>query len=199
VQYLANRLNLNETEPIRYQFKIVLLGDGGAGKTCLTNRFCYNLFENTKLTIGLSFNSYSLPAEEAGKRFKIGLSIWDFGGQPRFRPLLPQFINGANAALYVHDLLVFHSLLDLKTDWYPLLHENAGKVPTFLVGTKEDLLDDKNSLDMSVIEEYQQKLEAKKSYITSAKTGLNIEKIFKDLVREILKQPPYSLRDIILL
>ena len=199
LEYLADSLSLAESEPIRYQFKIVLLGDGGAGKTCLTNRFCYNLFENTKLTIGLSFNSYSMPAEEAGKRFKIGLSIWDFGGQPRFRPLLPQFINGANAALYVHDLLVFRSLLDLEADWYPLLHENAGNVPTFLVGTKEDLLDDHDSLDMSVIDEYQKKLDAKKSFITSSKTGLNIEKIFKDLVREILKQPPYSLRDIQLL
>lgn len=184
---------------IRYQFKIVLLGDGGAGKTCLTNRFCYNLFENTKLTIGLSFNSYSMLAEEKGEKFQIGLSIWDFGGQERFRPLLPQFISGANGALYVHDLLALHSLINLEKEWYPLLHDNAGDVPTMLVGTKVDLLNDVNSIDKDLIEEHRKSLGAKKSYITSSKTGLNIRKIFKDLVEEILKYPPYSLRNIKLL
>lgn len=189
----------DDEELIRYQFKIVLLGDGGAGKTCLTNRFCYNLFENTKLTIGLSFNSYSMPAEENGQKFQIGLSIWDFGGQERFRPLLPQFISGANGALYVHDLLALHSLINLEKEWYPLLHDNAGDVPTMLVGTKADLLNDFNALDKEIIEEHKQILGVKKSYITSSKTGLNIRKIFKDLVEEILKSPPYSIRNIKLL
>ncbi len=191
-----NNDNLYDVDAIRYQFKIVLLGDGGAGKTCLTNRFCYNLFENTKLTIGLSFNSYSMEAQEDGVKFRIGLSIWDFGGQERFRPLLPQFISGANAALYVHDLLALHSLINLKKDWHPLLLKNAGDVPTFLVGTKADLLEDKNSIDKDLIDENKQILGASHAYFTSSKTGLNISKIFKDLVGEILKNPPYSKRKI---
>jgi len=63
-------------EDIRYQFKIVLLGDGGCGKTALTNRFCFNEFDSdTKLTIGLSFNSFSIPAIEDGTKIRIGLSI----------------------------------------------------------------------------------------------------------------------------
>lgn len=191
-----NYQNSNPEDLIRYQFKIVLLGDGGAGKTCLTNRFCYNLFENTKLTIGLSFNSYSMPAEENGSRFRIGLSIWDFGGQERFRPLLPQFINGANGAIFVHDLLALHSLLNLEKEWFPLLRDNAGNVPSILVGTKADLLNNMEEIDDQLIEEHKKSLDVKESYITSSKTGLNIKNIFEDLVKEILKSPPYSLRNI---
>ena len=140
-----------------------------------------------------------MPAEEAGKKFRIGLSIWDFGGQERFRPLLPQFINGANGALYVHDLLALHSLINLEKDWYPLLHDNAGDVPTLLIGTKADLINDEYQIDEEILEEHRKVLEARKSYKTSSKTGLNIENIFKDLVGEILKSPPYSIRDIKLL
>jgi len=113
-------------ENIKYQFKIVLLGDGGTGKTALTNRFCFNEFDlDTKLTIGLSFNSFSIPAKEEGLNIRIGLSIWDFGGQERFLPLLPQFITGANGALIVHDLTRFVTLQNLKRDWNPLLVSNA--------------------------------------------------------------------------
>lgn len=188
----------DSAESIRYQFKIILLGDGGVGKTCLTNRFCYSEFVDTKLTIGLSFNSYSIIAEEAGEQFRIGLSIWDFGGQERFRPLLPQFISGANAALWVYDMNAFHSLVNLEKNWLPLLRANSDHIPTLLVGTKADVVSKDGRFDAETVLEIQKKLDAKQSYETSSKTGLNTTLIFKDLIREILKRPPYVKRNIII-
>jgi len=184
-------------EDIRYQFKIVLLGDGGSGKTALTNRFCFNEFDaDTKLTIGLSFNSFSIPAEEDGTKIRIGLSIWDFGGQERFTPLLPQFITGANAALIVHDLTRIVTLENLKRDWNPLLISNAGDVPKIMVGTKLDLIDPEYQLDPKTREEYQKILGVKGSYDTSSKTGFNVDLIFKELVKNILKIPPYDKKNV---
>ena len=87
---------------------------------------------------------------------------------------------------------MIQSLKNLKSEWYPLLHQNAGDVPAILVGTKKDLIDNDASLDFGILNEYRSLLGAKKSYMTSSKTGLNIETIFKELVREILKTPPYS-------
>ena len=184
-------------EDIRYQFKIVLLGDGGSGKTALTNRFCFNEFDSdTKLTIGLSFNSFSIPAIENGTKIRIGLSIWDFGGQERFTPLLPQFITGANAALIVHDLTRFVTLENLKRHWNSLLVSNAGDVPKIMVGTKSDLVDPEYSLDPKVREEYRINLGVKTYYNTSSKTGLNVDLIFKELVKQILEIPPYDKKNV---
>lgn len=184
-------------EDIRYQFKIVLLGDGGAGKTALTNRFCFNEFDSdTKLTIGLSFNSFSIPAKEDGVKIRIGLSIWDFGGQERFTPLLPQFITGANGALIVHDLTRFVTLENLKRDWNHLLISNAGDVPRIMVGTKLDLIQPEYQTDPKVLEDYRDILGAKAYYDTSSKTGFNIDIIFKELVKEILKVPPYDKKNV---
>ncbi|MHA1673815.1 MAG: Rab family GTPase [Promethearchaeota archaeon] len=186
-------------ESIRFQVKIVLLGDGGVGKTCIANRFCYSEFVDTKLTIGLSFNSYSIFAEENEERFRIGLSIWDFGGQERFRPLLPQFINGADAALWIYDMNAFHSLLSLEKNWLPLLQENAPDIPTLLVGTKSDIVAEDKRFDPETIQEFVKKLGVAKNIETSSKTGLNTTLIFKQLVGELLKYPPYKDRNIILL
>ena len=181
--------------PIRFQFKIILLGDGGSGKTCLTNRFCYNVFKDTKLTIGLSFNSYSIQAQENDRKFRIGLSIWDFGGQRRFKPLLPQFITGASGALLVHDLTSFRTLVNLENEWVPLLRKNAGNIPLILLGTKLDL---KNELEVNQesINSIQDNIRATASYETSSVTGIGVDNAFKRVVQEILNKPPYDKRDI---
>ena len=184
-------------EDIRYQFKIVLLGDGGCGKTALTNRFCFNEFDSdTKLTIGLSFNSFSIPAKEDGLKIRIGLSIWDFGGQERFTPLLPQFITGANGALIVHDLTRFVTLENLKRDWSHLLVSNAGDVPRIMVGTKLDLIEPEYRIDPNVLEDYRNNIGANAYYDTSSKTGFNVDIIFKELVKNILKIPPYDKKNV---
>ncbi|MHA1720184.1 MAG: Rab family GTPase [Promethearchaeota archaeon] len=184
-------------ENIKYQFKIVLLGDGGTGKTALTNRFCFNEFDlDTKLTIGLSFNSFSIPAKEEGLNIRIGISIWDFGGQERFLPLLPQFITGANGALIVHDLTRFVTLQNLKRDWNPLLVSNAGNIPKILVGTKLDLIEPEFGMDSETISEFRKSLGVNEYFETSSKTGFNIDLVFKELVRNILKVPPYDKKNV---
>ncbi|MCK5342737.1 MAG: GTP-binding protein [Candidatus Heimdallarchaeota archaeon] len=192
---LVNGNSLTQ-DPIRYQFKIILLGDGGSGKTCLVNQFCYNLFKDTEITIGLTFNSYSIPARESGRKFRIGLSIWDFGGQQRFKPLLPQFITGANGALLVHDLTSYRTLVNLENEWFPLLRENVGQIPIVLVGTKSDLIINDFEVDEESIESFREKIGAVTSFPTSSVTGLNIDNAFKLVVQEILKNPPYDKRNI---
>lgn len=92
-----------------YNFKIVIIGPAGAGKTCLFNRYCFNSFHiNTQKTIGMNFHSIKLriqfnnKTEEEQENFVIN-SIFDLAGQARFRPLIKKFIDGANGALLVFD------------------------------------------------------------------------------------------------
>lgn len=189
----------NYSDAVHYQFKIILVGEGGVGKTCLTNRFCYSEFLDTKLTIGISFNNYTLPAQENGKNIGIGLSIWDFGGQPRFRPLLPQFITGANGIIWVYDLTSFRSLTPLVEEWLPIVQANSDSVPSILVGTKYDIFDPEQYIDKEYVNEIKETLGAADIYETSSKTGYNTSLIFKAITQQILNRPPYSKRNIKLL
>ncbi len=166
-------------EEIKYQFKIILLGNGGVGKTCLANRFCFNTFSlDTRLTIGLSFNTFSMYAQDKGSRVKIGAAIWDFGGQERFRSLLPQFVSGAHAAVLVYDPTSYKSLKDLYTQWIPILEKNSGEIPRILVQTKNDIVNGEPLISPEIVQEYKEKLGCVAHIKTSSKTGDQVDHVF---------------------
>lgn len=62
--------------------KVVILGDGGVGKSCLMNRFVTNVFdENSFHTIGVEFLNKDIEVD--GEKYT--LQIWDTAGQERFK------------------------------------------------------------------------------------------------------------------
>lgn len=70
------------SQATRYRiFKIVVIGDSGVGKTCLTYRFCAGKFpDKTEATIGVDFRERILDIE--GEKVKVGqlynlLVFWD--------------------------------------------------------------------------------------------------------------------------
>lgn len=94
-------------------FKIILIGDPNSGKATLTERFTTNLFKSdTKMTVGVDFEVKSLLIDD--KRIK--LQIWDFGGEERFRFLLPTYVRGANGVLFIYNVSNFSSLAHID-DW----------------------------------------------------------------------------------
>ncbi|MEM3587974.1 MAG: GTP-binding protein, partial [Candidatus Jordarchaeaceae archaeon] len=74
-----------------YLFKVIVVGEGGVGKTTFINRYTTQRFiESTKITIGTGF--YSLD-KRVNSDF-IKLQLWDFGGEKRFRFILPSYCKG---------------------------------------------------------------------------------------------------------
>ena len=70
-------------------------------------------------------------------------------------------------------------------------------IPSVLLGTKADLLEKSlPPIDAESIEKYQDILNTKKFFRTSSKSGLHIKEGFKEIVRQILKRPPYNKRNI---
>ena len=101
-------------EEIAYGFKIVIVGPPAVGKTTLFNRYCFNSFNmDTKMTIGINFQSTYLKVRQrngaAIQEKYVANSIFDFGGQERFRPLIPKFLEGANGALLIFDSVNYTS------------------------------------------------------------------------------------------
>ena len=59
--------------------KVVVLGDGGTGKTSLRSRFIHKKFTNNyKATIGADFISKEMDGEEGQQR--LTMQIWDTAG-----------------------------------------------------------------------------------------------------------------------
>ena len=82
-------------------FKTVIAGEGGVGKTALTIRFTKGVYlEGTKMTIGVDFSAVKVSLREEA----VTLQLWDFGGENRFRFILPGYCKGSSGALLVFDL-----------------------------------------------------------------------------------------------
>ncbi|MHA2346674.1 MAG: Rab family GTPase [Candidatus Hodarchaeales archaeon] len=173
----------------RSNFKIVVLGDGGVGKTAIIQHLLGKEFTSSYLlTIGADISTYKLNHE--GKT--LSLQIWDLAGQERFDIVRNLYYSGARAAILVFDLTRPESFQNLEK-WMADLFLHAGKkIPIILLGNKSDLKgeefeDDKsvNSLlekiDKLYDDEYENNM-LKVPYLrTSAQTGENILKAFDNL------------------
>jgi len=187
---------------IVFSFKTVICRASSVAKTCLFNRYCFNSFNfDTSPTIGLNFHSVYLKINfqkernDLKEKFIVN-SIFDFGGQERFKPLIPKFIEGASGAL-----LVFNSVNQLSFEqldfWYDQLTENAVDlaIPIILVGSKSDLISETPESEIISDDRIQKYLKHKKLdgfYRTSALENFNVLDVFKVLNNLMLKKQQIS-------
>ncbi len=161
-------------------FKLLLIGDGGVGKTALAKRYLTGLFtEDTKITIGAGFYSHHL---ELGGH-QVMLQIWDFGGEEQFRFLLPGYCRGARGVIFMHDVTNPATLFHYDT-WLDVLRGRASGIPVLAVGTKIDL-EDARATSFQEAEEYTRARGAAGYMEVSAKTGVNVGAAF-DLITKIM-------------
>jgi len=164
--------------------KILVIGEGGVGKTTLIHRLVTGKFSDQPMTIGLGFASKVMKTLD-GRDFK--LQIWDVGGQSRFRLLIPSAKGGARGVILVFDLSRPSTFVRLH-DWVRLVRNGlpAEKhLPIVLVGAKCDLA--RNVLAVEA-----RQFAARNNldgYIeTSSKENINIEKPFERLLRLFASQ-----------
>jgi len=138
------------------------------------------------MTIGINFHSINLPiynTENSDDQVEklVSNSIFDFGGQERFRPLIPKFLKGADGALMVFNLISPESFEYLDFWYKQLIQQVKGSsIPKILVGSKNDLIETtpkENLVDETLIQTFK----------TSALENYNVINVFKELNNLMLK------------
>lgn len=120
--------------------KVVLLGDGGVGKSSLMNRFVSNKFDAQSFhTIGVEFLNKDVTYE--GENYTM--QIWDTAGQERFKSLRTPFYRGADCCLLtfaVDDIQSFKNLAMWKKEFlYYADIQDGNNFPFVILGNKIDM------------------------------------------------------------
>ncbi|MFX0150280.1 MAG: Rab family GTPase [Candidatus Hodarchaeota archaeon] len=174
--------------------KIVLIGDGGVGKTAIREQYLGKGFQSQYvLTIGADFAL----SENIVNGTAVKYQIWDLAGQERFDVVREVYYRGALGALLVYDVTRPESFYNIPK-WVNELWTNNGrdKVPIILVGNKMDL---RETFNETISPKHGRSMAQKLSKLTSregftchyietsAKTGNRIPEAFSLLGTNILK------------
>ena len=164
------------------EYKIILVGDSGVGKTSILKKFINNEFnEDIKCTINIDFFSKSIKID---KNLYTNLKIYDTAGQEKYRALIKKYYQGTDGIILVFDLTNENSFNKLKS-WINEVSDNTEKAQIILVGNKADLIERK--IDEETAENFAKQRDIK--YIeTSAKEGTNILLLFEELALDINKK-----------
>jgi len=161
-------------------FKLLVVGDSGVGKTCLTLKFIKNTFaEEQGVTVGIDM----LPKLWDWGTHKFNLQIWDTAGEERFRTVVNSYYRGAHGVLLLYDVTNRSSFENIKT-WLTEIRRNAAEgVKIILVGTKIDLAGERKVSD-DQIQEFST-LTSLRSMQVSSKTGEGVKECFFELTKEM--------------
>jgi small GTP-binding protein len=124
----------------------------------------------------------------------VKLQIWDTAGSEKYRALAPLYYRGAIGAILVYDITSRDSFRDLD-DWYGALMREAGPMPVIMVaGTKCDL-EECRAVPSADGRELAERYEAYGFRETSSLTGANVQELFMDVARGILREAGRKVQD----
>jgi small GTP-binding protein len=171
-------------------FKLVLLGDSAVGKSCLVVRFVRDeFFEFQEPTIGAAFLTQTVQLDDATVKYEI----WDTAGQERYRSLAPMYYRGAAAAVIVFDITKKDTFNGAKSWVKELQRRGDSNVVIALAGNKADM-EAKRKVQTEEAQQYAQDNDI--IYMeTSAKTSLNVKKLFMEVAKKLPKNPVVEARD----
>jgi Ras-related protein Rap-1A len=167
------------------EYKIVVLGSGGVGKSALTVQFVQGIFvEKYDPTIE---DCYRKQVDITGQQCM--LEILDTAGTEQFTAMRDLYMKNGQGFVLVYSIssqATFNDLFELRDQI--LRVKDTPDVPMVLVGNKCDLEDER------VVSKDQGQTLARQFSCTfmeaSAKIKVNVPDIFYDLVRQINKKIP---------
>jgi len=118
--------------------KLVIVGDGACGKTCLLIVFSKDQFP--EVYVPTVFENYVADIEVDGKQ--VELALWDTAGQEDYDRLRPLSYPDTDVILMCFSMDSPDSLENIPEKWTPEVKHFCPNVPIILVGNKRDLRND---------------------------------------------------------
>ena len=118
--------------------KLVIVGDGACGKTCLLIVFSKDQFP--EVYVPTVFENYVADIEVEGK--SVELALWDTAGQEDYDRLRPLSYPDTDVILMCFSIDSPDSLENIPEKWTPEVKHFCPNVPIILVGNKKDLRND---------------------------------------------------------
>ena len=118
---------------------------------------------------------------------RLELTLWDFGGEDKYRNLFPSYVNGCIAALILYDTTRKETIEDIQ-NWVNIIDQNQDGVIKVLIGTKIDLVDQREISKEDADKACNEYNWCADIIETSSKTGENVEQAFVNVVREVIKR-----------
>lgn len=162
------------------EYKVVVLGSGGVGKSCLTVQFVTGQFvEKYDPTI----EDFYRKEIEVDNNPSI-LEILDTAGTEQFASMRDLYIKNGQGFLLVYSIINRQTFADLKPMRAQILRvKGSENVPIILVGNKCDIFDERE------VSAHEGKELAEEwgcpFFETSAKTRHNVDQVFAEVVRRM--------------
>ena len=171
-------------------FKIIVIGNSGVGKSCLTLKATQGIFkEEFSSTLGFQFFSFHVKINDK----IIKLQIWDTCGQEIYRSLITNFYRSSALALICYSVNDVKSFEEIEI-WLKQVKMNSDPdCKVFLIANKIDVPDR--------VVTSEQGIECKKDHDfecymeTSAKTGVNVKELFVNCALALYKELPKYIKE----
>jgi len=161
--------------------KVVLVGDGACGKTCLLEVFKSNKFPEEYIPTVVD-NFIKATTFDGDK--SINLALWDTAGQDDYDTIRPLSYRETDLVLICYTIENKNSLDNIENKWLAEVKNYCPNVKFFLVALKKDLrfdseVDSKALVSKEDGKSLAKKIKAEKFFECSALTRENVDEVFE--------------------
>lgn len=169
--------------------KVVIVGDGYCGKTCMVLRYTRNEFPDDYVPTVCEATATSVQVDEYQRRAMVVL--WDTAGQEDYDRLRPLCYKRTNVVVVCFAVNSPDSFDNVQLKWMPEVRHYCPDAPVVLVATKTDLRrgrsDARRSITTDDGKELARQLRADAYAECSSKTGDGVADVFQTAAREALR------------
>ena len=174
---------LDKDAKVDLKFKVIVVGNSGVGKSCLSMRAAQNIFkEEHQLTLGTEIYNFKVKINDKS----INLMIWDTCGQEKYRSLIKNYYQNSSLAIIVYSVVDQISFDDVN-EWYKQIKLNtSADCKIFLIANKVDLPERKITTEQG--KKYKKDFQFDLFMETSAKSGFNSKELFINGANILLRE-----------
>ena len=155
-------------------FKLIVIGDAGVGKSCLTKKASKDLFEEIySATIGFEFLTFNVKINNK----IIRLQLWDTCGQEIYRSVISGFYRNSSVVMLVYAINDKKSFININTWLKEVKLQSNPDIKIILIGNKSDL-EEERQVQLNEAKKFTEENNIHFFSETSAKNGINTKEVF---------------------